>query len=204
MKIFYFSDASFLDMKVRFEKSIKDDFEKNFSFLRKVNVDRSKPGGGIDIWMYRTELILKAIQENPGEIILVTDIDILFYKPILPIVLESMKNKDICFQKETPQGGINVGVIAMVCNQTTFGFWQRVYHILNTTNGWEQDIVNDLIYKEAYPISWGLFPSTIWNWSQGNPTKEIALHHANCVSSKADKFAQMEYIRKLMDENLTA
>jgi hypothetical protein len=199
MKLFYFSDASFLDMKVRFEKSMKDDFEKNYVFIRKVNLDRSKPGGGIDIWKFRTELILKAIQENMEDIIIVSDIDIVFYKSVIPIILESMQEKDICFQRETREEGINVGFISMRCNEATLGFWQKVYSIITTTNAWEQEVVNTLIYKDIYPISWGLFPSTIWCWSQGNPTTDIALHHANCVAKKDEKFAQMEYIRALVD-----
>lgn len=204
MKLFYFSDASFLDMKVRFEKSMKDEFEKNYVFLRKVNLDRSKPGGGIDIWKFRTELILQAIQENLGEIILVSDIDIVFYKPVIPILLESMQEKDICFQREyESQDGINVGFISMRCNETTLQFWQKVYLNITTAEAWEQEVVNTLIYKEMYPISWGLFPSSIWCWSQGNPRPEMALHHANCVSKKDEKFAQMEYIRAHMNKNLT-
>lgn len=203
MKLFYFSDASFLDMKVRFEKSMKDDFEKNYVFIRKVNLDRSKPGGGIDIWKFRTELILKAIEENLGRIILVSDIDIVFYKPVIPIVMDSMQGKDICFQRETRDDGINVGFISMLCNETTLQFWKQVYLNIRIGDRWEQEVVNTLIYNEAYPISWGLFPSTVWCWSQGNPTPELALHHANCVAKKDEKFAQMEYIRALMDKNLT-
>ena len=57
---------------------------------------------------------------------------------------------------------------------------------------------NDLIYNN-YNIKWDVFPSSIWNWSQNNFDKDIILHHANCVSSKEDKYEQLDYIKNLMD-----
>ena len=38
MKIFYFCDKTFLDMKENFEKSFKDDFQKKFSFVQNINI----------------------------------------------------------------------------------------------------------------------------------------------------------------------
>jgi hypothetical protein len=64
MKIYYFSDKNFLDMKTSFEESFKDDFEKQFKFIEKINLDKTKPGSGIDIWKYKTEMIINAIKEN--------------------------------------------------------------------------------------------------------------------------------------------
>jgi hypothetical protein len=39
MKIYYFSDKSFLQMKTNFELSFKDTFNRQFQFLEKINVD---------------------------------------------------------------------------------------------------------------------------------------------------------------------
>ena len=199
MKIYYFSDESFLDMKDQFELSFKDDLDKQFKFIQNINIDRNKPGSGVDIWKYKTEMIIDAIKENPNDIIIISDIDIFFYKPVIPIILEKMTNNDICFQKESELSGINIGFISIFCNETTLQFWEKVYTIICNTNRWDQEIVNNLIYNN-YNIKWDVFPSSIWNWSQGNFNKDIILHHANCVVSAESKIQQINYIKKLMDE----
>jgi len=198
MKIFYFSDPQFLDMKERFENSFKEDFEREFKYIENINVDRSKPGSGTDIWKYKTEMIIEAIRKNKDTLIIVSDIDIIFYKPVIPTIMESMKDNDICFQKETKTGGINIGFIGIRCNEIVLGFWEEVYKILLASNQWDQAIVNDLIYKKNYAIKWSLFPKSIWNWSQGDLNKDLILHHANCVSDKLRKYKQMDHVSKFM------
>jgi hypothetical protein len=201
MKLFYFSDKGFFDMKEKFEDSLKDTFEMNYRFLENINVDRTKPGHGIDIWKYKTEMIIDAIKTNLNDIIIISDIDIIFYKPAKPIILQSMVDKEICFQKEHHNSGINIGFISIYCNETTLQFWNKVYEVLCNSNRWDQEIVNDLIYKQKYKIKWNLFPSSIWNWSQRNLNKDIILHHANCVSDKEGKFKQMEYVSNFIKNN---
>ncbi len=201
MKIFYFSDDTFLDMKTNFELSFKDDFDKQFKFVEKININRNSPGSGVDIWKFKTEMIIDAIKQNIDDIIIISDIDIVFYKPVIPTILENMIDNDICFQKETPDLGINIGFISIFCNETTLQFWNEVYEILCNSNKWDQQIVNDMIYNGKYNIKWKLFPSSIWNWSQGNLNKDIILHHANCASTKEDKFEQFEYVNNFIKNN---
>jgi len=194
MKIYYFSDESFLDMKNKFEYSFKDNFEKKFKYLDNVNLDRNQPGSGIDIWKYKTSMIINAIKENKNDIILVSDIDIIFYRPVEKIIEQCMINTDCCFQKETSTSGINIGFISIRCNESMLYFWNIVNEKVCNTNVWDQEIVNDLIYNKKEKIRWGLFPSSVWNWSQGDLNKSIILHHANCVSKKEEKYEQMEYV----------
>jgi hypothetical protein len=81
--------------------------------------------------------------------------------------------------------------MSIYCNKNTLRFWNKVYKILCNTNRWDQGIVNDLIYNKKFDIKWNLFPSEIWNCSQGNLNKNIVLHHANCVNGKKGKYEQM-------------
>jgi hypothetical protein len=202
MKLFYFSDKGFLDMKERFEASLKDTFDMNYRFVENINIDRTKPGHGIDIWKYKTEMIIDAIKTNLNDIIIISDIDIIFYKPVKPIILQSMVDKEICFQKEYQNSEINIGFITIYCNENTLQFWNKVYEVLCNSNRWDQEIVNDLIYKQNYNIKWDLFPSSIWNWSQGNLNKDIILHHANCVSDKEGKYKQIEFVSNFIKKQL--
>jgi len=81
MKLFYFSDDTFLDMKTNFELSFKDEFDKQFRLVKNINIDRNKPGSGLDIWKFKTEMIIDAIKQNIDDIIIISDIDIIFYNP---------------------------------------------------------------------------------------------------------------------------
>lgn len=194
MKLFYFSDSTFIDMKTKFENSFKDDFEKKFQFIEKINTDRSKPGSGTDIWKYKTQMIVDAIKQNFGNIIIISDIDIQFFRPVLPTIEICMTDNEICFQKETSHHGINIGFMSIYCNENTLRFWNNVNDLVCNTDRWDQEIVNTLIYEEKYNIKWKLFPSTIWNWSQSNMQNDIILHHANCASSLIEKMDQMKYV----------
>jgi len=109
-----------------------------------------------------------------------------------------MIDTDICFQKEHKNSGINIGFISILCNETTLQFWNKIYELLCNSNRCDQEIVNDMIYNRKYNIRWKLFPSSIWNWSQGNVTKDIILHHANCVSTKEGKFEQFKYVHNFI------
>lgn len=217
MKLFYFSDPGFMDMKEKFENSIQDPFDKQFHFLENDQLDRNKFGGGVGIWKYKTEMILKAIetsiQENKEgekeEIIVISDIDIVFYRPSIPTILECMIDADICFQKERDYGGINIGFMAIACNETTLTFWTKVYETLWTkvyetlenSDRWDQEIVNDFIQRSIIQIRWKLFPATIWAYSQRYPMKDMILHHANCVGAKEEKLQQMEEIRLFLSDS---
>ena len=129
---------------------------------------------------------------------MVSDIDIVFYKSVIPTIEECMIDTEICFQKERRNYGINIGFMSIHCNKNTLDFWSEVYEIICNTNGWDQRIVNDLIYNSKFSIKWKLFPSSVWNASQGNLQKDIILHHANCVNGKKGKYEQMESVYKFL------
>jgi hypothetical protein len=134
MKIFYFSDDNFLDMKTNFELSFKEEFDKQFKFVKNINIDRNKPGSGVDIWKFKTEMILDAIKQNINDIIIISDIDIIFYKPVIPIILENMTNNDICFQKESQNSGLNIGFISIFCNMVLHWFCSETYETIKVWN----------------------------------------------------------------------
>jgi hypothetical protein len=201
MKIYYFSDSTFLDMKNNFELSFKDDFDKQYQFIENINIDRKKAGSGIDIWKYKTEMIINAIKSNLNDIIVISDIDIIFYKPVIPTILKYMINNDICFQRENKGPDINIGFMSIYCNKVTLQFWITVYETICNTNKWDQEIVNDIIYNN-YDIRWKLFPFSIWASTNGNNNlnKDIILHHANGVSKKEDKLRRLHYVSSIINK----
>lgn len=103
--------------------------------------------------------------------------------------------------------GVNIGFIAIRNNEHTKRFWTRVSDILTYTGGWEQQIVNDLLYAEHNEFSmlrWDRFDKRFWNQSQGInelQTDQVILHHANCAITLNDKFQKMDDIKRLVVHN---
>ena len=119
------------------------------------------------------------VKEHDGETVLVSDIDILIYRPFYELLC--LKDSDIIFQKENRSNGINTGFYLMKCNNVTYNFWKRVENEMNLHNAEafinEQAVVNNIIDKSN--IKWSFFPDTIWAYSNQPMPHNIHLHHAN-------------------------
>ena len=212
MKIFYYYDEPYEDMKENFENSFKDDFKKNAIKLEtfktsvagndlKNPVSRGKTrttGGGLDSWLFKTGMVIDAISNNFGEVIVISDIDIVFYDKCIPTILKTIENVDISFQRENPRRNVNIGFIAIRCNDTTLNFWKTVRQVCMDNNTWDQKVVNQLLYKDKYPIKWNRFPPRIWCRTQRKLPKNIILHHANLAGTKAKKYNQFKKVASLI------
>lgn len=197
-------DDKFVDMKDMFLQSMKDEFlnieikieTPNFS---KTLPDNLKFGGGIEVWTSRVNNIISCIRSNQyNEPFIFSDVDIVFYKPILPTLNELIKNKDVLFLRELfdgihkPQcGNINFGFNIIRSNQKTYKFFCDVFDIVKETGVWEQKIINNLLYNvNDYDLTWELLPPTFLSTSVGfdKITNNTLLYHANCAITKEDKF----------------
>lgn len=208
MKIYYFYNDSFFKMKQNFEDSFKDDFDRQVYKLDKNT--NNKAGGGGNVWDFKTNMIVNAIQENDGEIILVSDIDIIFYQPVVDKIQELMKQKDILFQSEWLDRFVNIGFIAIRCCQKTLRFWEIVRNQIFLYKSWDQRVVNELLYdftfnmENRFEMRWGRLPISFWarslSGSKLNVPNDIYLHHANGVSSMDGKFEQFDLVKNKLNE----
>jgi hypothetical protein len=221
-----------------FKSSFKDNWD-----LREFNM------GDISVNLTRelSSMKLKLInfgfqQTKENEIFVVCDIDILFYKPCMPLILEQFENKqkvlikgniyekniDIIFQKENcHDGNINLGFMAIRNNEKSKYFFEKIYTNLFLKESSDQQIANELLHENVSPspvrerkyfpkdennvahyinndpsLIWDTFPIEILNRSIGLDflSKNIHLHHANYAKSKKDKYDQLKYIKKLIEE----
>lgn len=214
MKLYYMYDDNFIDMKDMFLHNIKDQFElidiKVDSPSFESNIpDNLKYGGGLEIWKSRVNNIINAIQVlKTDEPFIFSDIDIVFYKPCIPTILELIKDNDILFLRELfegihqPQGGnINFGFNVIKANEKTYRFFQDVLDKVKKTGIWEQKIINELLYnKNSYELKWELLPHAFLSTSVGlhNINKNTLLYHANCAVHKDDKYRLIEQVNKIV------
>ena len=157
MKIYYFYNQKFSRIVRMFESSMKDDFK-----LKPIEVDNDIHFGK-NLWLLKPKLIVDAIKENIRNegIIVFSDVDILFFDRVIPIIKEHIKGKEILFQREhgwtgdpkdfwkhnCPLGhdGVNIGFIAIRCNHRSLSFWEKVCFAVKHTATWDQEVVNFLL-----------------------------------------------------------
>ena len=201
-----------------FLKSLQDNWELH---VLRVEIIGEKYGdfatpGFKETVQRKAELILDSIKDNFGDVIIWSDLDIQFFGKCSDIVNDSIKENDVVFQSELGDAKeVNVGFMAIRCNQKTFEFWQSVLKKINSAE-WnqptvnDQSIINDLLRKESVDIKYGVFPNRFWAKSHpGKPPRNIVLHHANCtgprvkkgklIGSMELKIKQLNEIKKLVE-----
>lgn len=193
MKLYTFYNERFLPLKKIFSKSLKDDFEVEY-VLFDSQVAKAEAGGGLNVWIYKTKYIIKVIEENYGEKIVFSDIDIQFFKKTESIIQDSLDEFDMVFQGSKNFLRANIGFMAINCNETTLNFWNDVLKRVEEEKVWDEDIVNSLLSSDEN-LNWGLFPNCIWNLSLSRTWKSIALHHAMGTSDLKVKVFQMRIVK---------
>jgi len=192
MKLHCFYTPNNKILKDKFESTICDDYE---IICHPVDFDlmAGSLGGGLKIWLFKLNDIINVIKENWSQTILYSDIDIQFFKPIRTIVEDAIRDKDLVFQREGGLKCVNIGFMAIRCNDKTLSFFKKILKIVEETRQWDQKVISDQIKQEG-TLSWGFFPHEIWSWSQGGHWGNVALHHATGVNLPAEKLKQMAFV----------
>ncbi len=139
------------------------------------------------------------ILEHDGETVLVSDIDILVYKPFTELMC--LNEVDIVFQKEERSHGINTGFYLMKCSTRTYDFWKQVEIKMKLTDREkfinEQRVVNTII--DSSGLKWSVFPDTIWAFSNKPMPDNIYLHHANVTRADETKSSLEKKIDQILN-----
>lgn len=178
MKLAYQYDEAFVPLKDNFLKNIHDEFEFIEKKLEKPKFSQGATqsdqfGGGIDYWIGNTKYLLNIINScEPNEYFMFSDVDIVFFKPILPTInkLISDNSYDALFSREIPhgevpwQGGdvpgnINFGFFVMKACDRSRRFLEELLTSIEKNRILNQVIVNKLLYgSPKYNLNWNLLP----------------------------------------------
>lgn len=132
-------------------------------------------------------LILKAIRENPpGTLLVVTDIDLRFFKPVARIVREYATD-DIAFQRDEDRSlQVNLGFMAIRCSQAVYDLFAITGEIIQKkrrgTTG-DQRIINRALAQPYFygtpRIRWTVFPPELMTNSIANSLRTDNMYGAN-------------------------
>eukprot|EP00927_Polykrikos_kofoidii_P050642 TRINITY_DN44533_c0_g1_i1.p1 TRINITY_DN44533_c0_g1~~TRINITY_DN44533_c0_g1_i1.p1 ORF type:complete len:389 (-),score=40.72 TRINITY_DN44533_c0_g1_i1:398-1564(-) len=206
--LYFFSNAAFRPLRDHFVASIAASIVPASGLFPSVNstsnanagfdlretceefdVNDHRTAGGPHVYLFKTQLLLEALDATePGGYFVISDVDIQFLGEVFPIVAEGIAGRDMCFQREFHELGVNIGFMAIRRSEGTIKFWRRVLKEVTRSGAHDQKVVNNLLYgthEVELGLRWGVFPPQIWASSQafdgGSPPRDIALHHANWV-----------------------
>jgi hypothetical protein len=213
MKLYALYTPSHEVLKDRFFlPSIQDDFEIVLEFCEQTCPSgKFMSEGWTDTTIRKVELIIRAIEENWGEIFIFSDVDIQFFAPIQDTIFTLMNGKDIIMQRNNPEGVLCTGFFACRANEKTLRLWQDVKKVMQKKKlNSDQISFNQCIKKKSkknpYGIAWDYLPTTFfgggtltgYEWKLGDKLRVphgIMMHHANWTKGVKNKIAQLVYVR---------
>lgn len=195
-----------------FLPTLQDDFELEHHDLSQVCKSASfMEAGWLDLMHQRLDILIKAISENMGDIIVYSDVDIQFFRPFKDLIYPMMENKDILVQRNRPIGSVCAGFYFCRCNEKTLKLHHNIKQYMLTHPGSnDQDGMDYLLrINNVDDISWALLPDEFYNpgmrtgkrWSPGDQLtipNTIILHHACWTVGIENKIKQFEYIKSLI------
>jgi len=154
----------------------------------------------------KLELIVASIRENPGEILVWSDVDILFLQPAAALLAELLETsgQEILFQREGPKvSHVNPGFVALRATPRVADFYGRVLAALRAgSQKNDQFIINPMLSAEK-DLAWGYLPMTFYARTHGwPPPADIVIYHANetpgadGVGQKIGQFEHLLWVRK--------
>lgn len=157
--------------------------------------------------LFKCEVILRSIRDNPGDILVYSDVDIIFLAPFLEKIRHAIKYKDIICQQDDPYGNFCTGFFVMRANRLTLKLWEMVRDAVKV-EGRNQLAFNRII-RSMKDVRGGFLPPAFFgagtfkpvqwkknqllyipgdpvmfhaNWIVGVNTKEAALHKVKQIA----------------------
>lgn len=200
IKLYTFYNSHFNVLKDRFLRTIKDDYDVQ-CILCDFAANKEPISQAKEMFISRGTIICNAIRDNFGKIIIVSDIDIQFFRPTEPVVRDMLQSYDMVFQRgeDFALRSKNMGFIGINCHAKTLAFWEQVLQIIKDTGRWEEIIVNELLATTT-DVTYGVFPDTIWTPMLHSRPTDIILHHAIVAGiTPQRKLKQMEQVTKALE-----
>jgi hypothetical protein len=191
-------------------------------------------GGGKGAWRTpgfdwavrrKVKFIADTIAANQGDLIVWTDIDIQFFRPVAPVLEALMKDHpevDMMFQRGSHKHEeVCTGFFVCRCTKKMLFFW-RMVQIMMWPFGYlgDQYVINRMmcVFERFRPlpfnlfmVKWAYLPDTFYCpgvnssrlWKPGDTLdipEGVYLHHANWTIGIKNKIAQFEYVKGIVEE----
>lgn len=231
MKLCYLYDEGYIPLKDYFLSNLKDEFEliekqiPTPKFGDDFHMHR-KFAGGIEVWKEKIKYYLEVIELcEPNECFIYSDVDVIFFKPILNIIEKISIDKDLLMLREIPYGELpqqggdvggygNNGLCLIRSNDRSRKFFREVLHMIENTKNFidshnkalwpdglmDQICINRILFtNKNYDLKWGTFPLTFATTAYKDYdmiNKQTVAYHATCVIKMEEKIKLMEQFKQ--------
>lgn len=192
--------------------SCKDDYKFDYRYITDEEWQSAKTSKDFAFWggnIIKTQLVIDKIKENFGSIILVCDADLVFLKSTEKQIRKELKHFDTLFlqerfdkkhQYEKAKANINIGFVAIKCNEKNLNFWEEVQAKTQQTHGWDQEIANEILLDKNYNLKWKHFSQKFAN---GNDItikniKKVFIGTSCGTIATRNKLTKVEYLQRLI------
>ena len=191
MKIYSVYTDEMEEIKRIFLDSMQDDWEVNIEYFGKAGEGGDfQSQGWLGVQKRKLHFLIGKIEENLGDVIIWSDLDIQFFAECTPLIKQAIEEKDIVFQAEhwPEKKEVNVGFSVIRCNERTLALYRMAcQYDLDKLEVADQTAINEIISKNEIPIKWDILPNQFWAMSHymynnSVPPPDVVLHHANCTS----------------------
>ena len=152
-------------------------------------------------------LVVESVAANPGELIVWTDIDIVFLENPLEELrrIAAASPADLFLQREGRRiESVNTGFMLIRCTPEALAFFQELQRRLaSETHKNEQAVANDLLFIDHFPVRWEYLPLSFYARTHGwPPPQRVFLYHANFtvgpdgIGQKIRQFEELAWVRK--------
>jgi len=150
----------------------------------------------LDTLIFRNKKILEIINTNLNDTVIVSDVDIYFFKPFVSECEKLIKNLDILHMRDgienlRPNGGFTV----INCNSKTLNFYEHILHqTINSENKFylDQDAMKDYYQNNFLNIKYDYLDQRFatmpdFSYWDKNFQKDCICVHATCSGTVLDK-----------------
>ncbi len=157
------------------EETCEDDYQFDFRYISEAQWNEQKGTGDFAFFggnTVKTQLVIDKIREYWGKILIVADADLVFLKRTKEDILYGLQDADMIFLRERSSdqkpyekaiANINIGFVAMKCNQASLDFWIQVQQETILKKGWDQEIANIIIYDRKTDLRFKMFSEEFLN-----------------------------------------
>lgn len=158
--------------------------------------------------LFKCGRIIEAIRENPGEILVYSDVDVQFFGPTKDSIREAIVGKDIVCQLDSPNGQVCTGFFAVRANDATLGLWEEVRACVRK-DARDQPAFNRILRERK--IQFGCLPLQFFGtgtffrkmWDRDGRfyiPKNPLMFHANWTVGVDNKLALLRTTRKIVEQ----
>lgn len=158
MKLISVYSPSYSELKEKwFLPSVKDNIEIETHLFDSDSEAKCVEPGSSELECFKCGVIIKSLKDNPGQILIISNADIEFFRPVRKRLVSSVQSLDLVCRLGDPNGSFSAGFFAMRSNRLCLQLWEQVFEAVK--NGDNIQPAFNRIIKSVRGLHYGYLPA---------------------------------------------